>query len=114
MDEGLLTVLNGWIKSDENIYNASRSVKHGPSPFALGEYVIVIKSILEVNDQTISLGRNFYTFAQSDSPFIKNKKGDVYNLKNFLNKFDEDFISEVQKVVDNLTKGFEETGFISL
>lgn len=114
MDKELLTVLNEWKQSEDNFYNALRSVKYGNSPYAKGEFVIKIKSILMVNDQTISLGRNFYTFAQSDQPFIKSKKGDVYNLKMFLKKFDEDFIIEVQKIVDNLIKGFEETGFIDL
>lgn len=114
MDKELLNVLNEWIQSDENFYNAMRSVKYGPSTYALGEFVIMIKSILKVNDQTISLNRNYYTFAQSDSPFIKNKKGDVYNLKIFIKKFDEDFVNEIQNSLGSSFKESDETGFISL
>ncbi len=114
MDEDLITLLNDWRNSKKNYFKAIRNVRYKSSPIGKGEFMISIQSALQVNNQAISLGRLFFTFAQSDVPYIKSKKGDVYNLKKFLKKFDEDFNNEVQKRLSESMDRNDESDFKDL
>lgn len=114
MDKELITLLNNWKISDKNYFKAIRNVRYKPSPIAAGEFLVLIQSVLQINHQTISMGRLFLTFAQSDSPFIKNKIGDVYRLTTFLKTFDEDFNSEVQKILGGNVDESDESDYQDL
>ena len=114
MDQELLHLLSNWKKSEENYFGALRNVRYCHSFIAEGEYIVSIESVITVNKQTISLKRTFFTFAQSDRPYILNKKGDIYNLKQFLKSFDEDFNKEVQARLNDGFDDLEDSAFLEL
>lgn len=114
MNEEIKSILEKWKTGETNYFNSIRSVRYKSSPIANGEFMIIIQSVLQVADQTISIGRPFFTFAQSNISYIKNKKGDIYRLEMFLKNFDEDFNKEVQNRLTDSVDEKDESGYLDL
>lgn len=114
----LIPILDAW-KKEENILNAFKKYNFKKSEFAAGEFTIALAQILEIKNVEFKvkakLVRCYNTQVQNEEvPYIKNKELDERNLRRFLTKFDDDFLTyaqeEIDKVVNTMTDNI--SGFI--
>ncbi|MBP6127486.1 hypothetical protein [Flavobacterium sp.] len=83
MKEDLIELLSRWKNDERRI--GFRNVKVRNTPFADGEYLIIVSEELKIKDnsKTIKIERVFQTFNQSGNNEIAN--GDLYRAEQIVN-----------------------------